>query len=73
MIDRILIMSKENQKKNIDIKVKGFSILEPLILGYLSLCTYFEEKPNEKYITKIIECYKSNRISQKLIDGLCEF
>ncbi|KRX01360.1 WD40-repeat-containing domain [Pseudocohnilembus persalinus] len=73
MIDRIIMLEKMNNKFNINIKIRGFSFLEPLILGYLSIQAYLQKKPQEKYIKSIIECYKSNRISHNLIQRLSDF
>lgn len=40
MIDRIIMLEKMNNKFNLNIKIRGFSFLEPLILGYLSIQAY---------------------------------
>lgn len=65
MLDRLIVMSKKIATKNtqIDLKIKAFSILEPLLLGYLSFKTYLDEQPDQEIVKIIIETYKSNRIS----------
>ena len=84
LIDRLLVIGKsrvlqsggQQQKRRVhhhvqlEFKEKAYSILEPLLCGYLALCQHARQEPDKELVKSLVRVFANNKFSQSLVDQL---